>query len=106
MKALYAVLCTILVTGLAALMVPLKHEVLLTTNKTLLGYHVAEGSTYKVEYRATLAEYLDLSQAPVEILKGVDCNPQSIRAAYQAVGFRDVKVTEINLKTPAMLLDA
>lgn len=97
MDKFIAFLIVVLILLVAAVTVPLTHEVVITTNRSLFGMDVGGGSVYRVRFCGTVAEYYDNEPIIKHLLDGVDCTPDAITAAYTAAGFTDVSVIQVSL---------
>jgi len=97
MKFMTTFLVVVLVLIIAAVAVPMTHEVVITTSKTLLSVDLGAGEVYRVTFSGTMAEYYDNNRLAGVLLDGVDCTPDAIKAAYVAAGFTDVSVSCITL---------
>lgn len=97
MKFMTTFLVVVLVLVVAAVAVPIEHKVTITTSRTLAGYNLGAGTIYQVHFRGTVAQYVDNADLAMLLLKEVECTPKTVKAAYAAVGFTNVRVTTIGL---------
>ena len=87
----------VLVLVLVLMFLPIPASDIVTTRTEGLFGKTAAGESYRVQYSVPLATAWDSGGVPMQLLKGRDCTSLTLKAAYEAAGFKSVVVTQINL---------